>query len=220
MKTRISLAVTATSFLFALSGGVVAQTPSPGFTTPYNFEGSPDGATPYNEALAIGSCGELYGTTSGGGVSGNGTVFVLTPPKTPGGSWTETVLHSFSGSDGSNPQSRVVVGPDGVRYGAMDGGGSLNFGAVFWLTPPRWPGCSWTEATLYSLTGATDRPIGPRRNGTLWRHRRIRQQSGRPGHGVLPHPAKKARRVLDRNHSVRFHRRQRWGHPLWRTRHR
>jgi hypothetical protein len=59
MKTRISLAVTATSFLFALSGVVVAQTPSPGFTTLYNFEGSPDGATPYNEALAIGSCGEL-----------------------------------------------------------------------------------------------------------------------------------------------------------------
>ncbi len=83
-------------------------------------------------------------------------MFVLTPPKTPGGSWTETVLHSFSGSDGSNPQSGVVVGPDGVRYGATDGGGSLNFGAVFWLTPPRWPGCSWTEATLYSFTGTTD----------------------------------------------------------------
>ncbi len=156
MKTRIGLAVTTASVLFTLSGGVVAQTPAPSLTTLYNFEGSPDGAAPYNEALVIGNCGELYGTTSSGGSSNNGTVFELIPPTTRGGSWTNVVLHSFSGSDGSNPQSGLVMGPDRVLYGATDGGGSFNFGAVFSLTPPRWRGDSWREATLYSFLGTTD----------------------------------------------------------------
>ena len=78
----------------------------------YTFTGeNGDGALP-SGSVALGKNGEIYGTTSYGGsatsgspcssgaISGCGTVFELTPPPTPGGAWTETVLHSFTGQDG------------------------------------------------------------------------------------------------------------------------
>lgn len=156
MKTRIGLTVTVVSVLCTLSGGVVAQTPAPSLTTLHSFGGGADGATPYNETLVIGFGGELYGTTASGGSSNEGAVFELIPPTTRGGSWTNVVIHSFNGSDGDNPQSGVVMGPGGVLYGTTDGGGSLNFGVVFSLTPPKCRGDSWSEVTLYSFTGTTD----------------------------------------------------------------
>lgn len=64
----------------------------------------------------------LYGTTYNGGTSNKGTVFTLTPPTTTGGPWTEAVLHSFTGSDGSNPHAPVVMDSNGVLYGTTLGG--------------------------------------------------------------------------------------------------
>src|SRR6202047_201203 len=64
-----------------------------------------DGAGPA-AGLIMDASGNLYGTTATGGaysngaVQGNGTVFKLTPPAT-GGSWTESILHSFNGTDGT-----------------------------------------------------------------------------------------------------------------------
>src|ERR1019366_3869042 len=67
-----------------------------------------DGAVPY-AGLTFDGAGNLYGTTSLGGSDNNGTVFELTP--TVGGSWTETVLHSFrsDGADGSQPVAGLVL---------------------------------------------------------------------------------------------------------------
>src|SRR5262249_26040596 len=74
----------------------------------YNFSG-PDGAYPEG-GLVMDSTGDLYGTTSYGGDSFNGgtngygvnqaygTVFRLNASL----KYEETVLHSFSGSDGAN----------------------------------------------------------------------------------------------------------------------
>jgi len=71
-------------------GGVFALTPpaSSGgawtYAVLYNFAGlSGDGAYPY-AGVAIGKDGVLYGTTGSGGSSGKGTVFSLTPPRSPG----------------------------------------------------------------------------------------------------------------------------------------
>ena len=65
----------------------------------YSFTGGSDGAGP--TGVEVGSGGVLRGTTSGGGTSNAGTVFSLTPPTAPGGSWTQAVLYSFTGgSDG------------------------------------------------------------------------------------------------------------------------
>lgn len=81
-------------------------------TVIYNFGGAGDGANPH-APLTV-SSGVLYGTTYNGGASGDGTVFSLTPS---GGSWTEAVLYSFSGTDGQSPHGGVVVGSEGVLYG-------------------------------------------------------------------------------------------------------
>src|ERR1022692_842912 len=77
------------------SGGTWTQ------TVIYSFNGASkgDGAYPF-AGLALDTAGHLYGTTYQGGASSQGTVFELT---NSGGTWTETVLHTFddiSGSDG------------------------------------------------------------------------------------------------------------------------
>ena len=66
--------------------------------------------------------GNVYGTTAGGG-TGDGIVFELSPPR-DGGTWTETVLHDFSGSpDGDEPTGDLVFGKDGFLYGTTLSGG-------------------------------------------------------------------------------------------------
>jgi len=122
------------------------------------FMGASDGSQP--ESLVFGHDGVLYGETGVGGPGGWGTVYSLTPPASPGGSWTEQVLYSFTGgSDGSEP-SGLRVAADGVLYGTASIGGltgcEIGCGVVFSLTPPGSPDGSWTEQTLYQFTGGTD----------------------------------------------------------------
>src|SRR5579864_7056144 len=62
--------------------------------------------------LFLASDGNLYGTSAYGGDFNCGTVFRVS---TPGGAIK--VLHSFTGSDGYNPDSPVVQGSDGYLYG-------------------------------------------------------------------------------------------------------
>ncbi|MGD0362423.1 MAG: choice-of-anchor tandem repeat GloVer-containing protein [Bryobacteraceae bacterium] len=64
-----------------------------------SFQGS-NGADPV-AGVTIDQDGALYGTTSSGGAWDLGTVFKIAPPDSAGGSWTETILYSFKGSDGS-----------------------------------------------------------------------------------------------------------------------
>jgi uncharacterized repeat protein (TIGR03803 family) len=104
-------------------------------TVLYSFTGQKgDGANPY-AGVALGGNRSLYGTTFGGGIENQGTVFELTPPAS-GGAWKETVLHRFTGNhgDGSNPYAGLVIS-DGTLYGTTTVGGSAGFGAVFQLTP-------------------------------------------------------------------------------------
>jgi len=123
----------------------------------HNFTGGGDGAVPY-AGVVIGSGGVLYGATpAGGGSSDFGTVFALTPPASPGGAWTETVLHAFTGGrNGAYPYGNIAIGKSGVLYGTTYGGGTARSGTVFSLTPPASPGGAWTEAVLHSFTGGND----------------------------------------------------------------
>jgi hypothetical protein len=111
--------------------------------------------------VVIGKGGVLYGTTFGGGTWGSGTVFSLTPPTSPGGPWTEAVLHAFapfpfSPGDGLNPYASLVIGEDGVIFGTtyMGGTSGLNEGTTFSLTPPASPGGIWTETILHNFQGS------------------------------------------------------------------
>jgi uncharacterized repeat protein (TIGR03803 family) len=144
-------------------GTVFSLTPPPAPGGPWtetvlhNFAGVPgDGALPV-AGVTIGSGGVLYGTTASGGTGGAssvGTVFSLTPPASPGGVWTETVLHNFisGGSDGFGPNAGVAIGSGGVLYGTTDAGGAFGWGTVFSLTPPASPGGAWIETVLYNFS--------------------------------------------------------------------
>jgi len=124
-------------------------------TVLHDFTGGSDGGNPA-ASLVIGTKGELYGTTTAGGISGLGTVFELTPPASPGGAWTETVLHAFTGgNDGAVPTASLVIGKNGELY-STTAGGSSGYGTVFKLTPPASSGGPWTEAVLYGFAGGSD----------------------------------------------------------------
>jgi uncharacterized repeat protein (TIGR03803 family) len=72
--------------------------------------------------------GNFYGTTAGGGSSGYGSVFKITP------SGALTTLHSFIGSDGNGPAAGLIQAIDGKFYGTTMGGGSRGLGTVFKIT--------------------------------------------------------------------------------------
>lgn len=101
----------------------------------YGFAGGSDGGFPL-AGLISDSTGTLYGTTAGGGASGAGTVFTLTPPTTTGGAWSESTLWSFSGSDGADPSAALIAGVSGALYGTTEGGDSVNDGTIFQLVVP------------------------------------------------------------------------------------
>jgi uncharacterized repeat protein (TIGR03803 family) len=121
----------------------------------YNFAPLPDAAFPSSE-LVMDQNGNLYGTALQGGANNLGAVYQLSPPAGPGASWTETVIYSFNGDDGTLPSGRLEFDANGTIYGTTDGGGARQEGTVFSLTPPAKAGDPWTEAVLYSFSGGRD----------------------------------------------------------------
>ena len=108
-----------------------------------------DGAFP-QAALLMDRAGNLYGTTVRGGANpacwgGCGTVFRLHPAS---GSWTEIVLHRFTGgADGSQPLSSLVLS-NGILFGTTYLGGTAGGGTVFELTPASG---AWTLTPIYEF---------------------------------------------------------------------
>jgi uncharacterized repeat protein (TIGR03803 family) len=94
---------------------------------------------PFNSTCLPGSLfyasttGRLYGLTFSGGAYRAGSVYSLTPPASPGQSWTYRVLHSFDTSDGAGPDSLVLT--SGTFYGITSTGGAAAAGTVFSLQP-------------------------------------------------------------------------------------
>jgi hypothetical protein len=117
----------------------------------YRFSGLDDGAAPEG-GVVVGPNGVLYGTAEYGGAQSKGVVFQLTPPATPGGPWTETVLHSFgSAGEGIFPTSPLVLDDSGALYGGTAWGGSSMPANIFELTPPAAHGGQWTVTSLYAF---------------------------------------------------------------------
>ena len=116
-----------------------------GYTVIYRFAGGVnDGANP-QAGLTMDSSGNLYGTTYSGGAHNLGTIFKLTP--IGGGLFSETVLHSFSGADGSHPLARLAFDTAGNLYGTTLSGGAHGRGVVFKFQP------SGLESIIYSFAG-------------------------------------------------------------------
>src|ERR1039457_2533217 len=112
-------------------GTVFKITPSATLTTLYSFcslSGCPDGSGPV-AGLVQAANGDLYGTTSTGGVNNGGTVFKITP------SGTLTTLYSFCSQSectgGDYPIAGLVQDTNGDFYGTTYYGGTNNDGTVF-----------------------------------------------------------------------------------------
>jgi uncharacterized repeat protein (TIGR03803 family) len=121
----------------------------------YSFTGDVDGVRPLFSTLIFDGLGNLYGTTSAGGVNGYGVVFELSPV---GGSWTEAVVYSFAGgTDGREPVGGVIMDAAGNLYGRTEIGGTSGSGTVFELSPS---GGSWTEQIIHNFAPNTNGGYG------------------------------------------------------------
>jgi uncharacterized repeat protein (TIGR03803 family) len=76
--------------------------------------------------LIMDTSGNLFGTTSYGGLTDNGTVFELA-----NGMRTITTLASFSGNNGANPGAGLIADSSGSFYGTTENGGTALNGTVF-----------------------------------------------------------------------------------------
>jgi uncharacterized repeat protein (TIGR03803 family) len=107
-----------------------------------------DGAAPA-AGLVRDSNGNLYGTTSFGGITNSncntscGVVFKIDP------SGNETVLYSFAGgADGAEPEADLFRDSNGNLYGTTVNGGANGLGTVFEVSS------SGSEQVLHSFAGA------------------------------------------------------------------
>jgi uncharacterized repeat protein (TIGR03803 family) len=101
----------------------------PAFQKIYSFGEPSPGANPVQ--LMRGADGALYGTASGGGSEGSGTVFKMNPD----GSGFTVLANFVYFTTGANPHCRLVQGPDGTLYGTASAGGSHDYGTIFKLAP-------------------------------------------------------------------------------------
>jgi uncharacterized repeat protein (TIGR03803 family) len=136
------------------------NTDGTGFATTYNFTGGNDGANPSGGVIL--SNNTLYGTASGGGSAGVGTVFAVS---TDGTGFAN--LHSFTvpmndgfgfytNSDGAYPQVGLLLSAN-ILYGAANNGGTSGRGTLFGVSTSGPAGFS----TLHSFSSGTGGSYGP-----------------------------------------------------------
>lgn len=144
MKTKL-LSVLLLPVLAGYAGGYagVAGTQTYRESTLANFPSITNGPVLPTGSLIIDAAGHLYGAAQGG-VNSLGAIFKVTPQG------IVSVLHSFSGSDGSYPTVNPIRDGAGNLYGTTSQGGAsadCSCGTVFKLTPEG-------ELTvLHSFTG-------------------------------------------------------------------
>src|SRR2546423_486286 len=123
-----------------------------GHTVLYSFTGGPDGGEPY-KGVTLDTQGNLYGTAVTGG-SGNceggcGVAYKLTH-----GTWTQTVIHAFTGgNDGSGPGARLTIDGQGNLHGMAPTGGANGLGTIYQIHPD---GNNWTLNVIHTFTGGAD----------------------------------------------------------------
>jgi uncharacterized repeat protein (TIGR03803 family) len=144
-------------------GGTVFEiTPGGTLTTLHNFckqTNCADGSSPQSGLIQAAN-GDFYGTTSGGGANGGGTIFEITS------AGVLTTLYSFCSqsdcADGTLPEAGLALGPSSTLYGTTRGGGSGSGGTIFSITE----GGSFTSLYSFCSDGCS---TGKNPNGTLVR---------------------------------------------------
>jgi uncharacterized repeat protein (TIGR03803 family) len=97
-------------------------------TVLHTFNGGLDGASP-QPGLLLDGAGNLFGASSRGGNSENGTVFKISKDG------TYKVVHRFTGADGTTPNGGLVSDNSGNLYGTTQLGGAEGLGIAFQLKP-------------------------------------------------------------------------------------
>ena len=135
-------------------GGTVFQVNPAGMhTVLYDFTGGADGGEPY-KGVTLDAQGNLYGTAvTGGGGSCEGGCGVVYKLSNSGGSWNQTVIHTFTGSDGSGPGSPVAIDKNGDVFGTTPTGGANGIGVVYQL---REDAGAWKFRVIHTFTGGDD----------------------------------------------------------------
>jgi uncharacterized repeat protein (TIGR03803 family) len=120
-------------------------------TVLYSFSAS-GGDGNYPEAsLLLDASGNLYSITTAGGTYTYGTAFELI--RGSAGSWTEQILHSFNGNDGSYPFGNLIFDASGNLYGTTSGNLATP-STVFELKAKTSGG--WTEKVLHYFYNSED----------------------------------------------------------------
>jgi uncharacterized repeat protein (TIGR03803 family) len=111
---------TTTAFGDFCCGVVFKMTPTGTVTVLYSFPGSDiDGFNPI-AGLVQATDGNLYGTTTSGGLTEQGTIFEISPMAP----YNYRVLYNFDGTTGAGPQVGLVQHTNGILYGDTETGGS------------------------------------------------------------------------------------------------
>jgi uncharacterized repeat protein (TIGR03803 family) len=136
------------------NGEVIIQGPAQAPTTPVSFSGT-NGAYP-DTSLIADSAGDLFGTTSGGGVLGapatnDGTVFEIKNSST-GYATTATTLFTFTGTNGKTPMAGLAIDTAGDLFGTTSAGGANGDGEVFEIKNTS-TGYAGSPITLVSFNG-------------------------------------------------------------------
>lgn len=115
----------------------------------HSFAG-PDGNGLFlSQGVIVDPSGNLYGTAGSGGAYGQGVVFQLVPDTN--GTWTENILHSFTGgNDGGLPFARLIRDSAGRLFGTAFAG-PHDYGVLFELI--QGTNSSWSERVIYAFTG-------------------------------------------------------------------
>lgn len=125
------------------------------FNLLWTFTGYTDGCSSWS-GVVFDPEGNLYGTTTEGGVNQFGTVFELSPSEQK---WSLTPLHQFvNASDGNHSLGSLVVDPSGSLFGTNRYGGPGGAGEIFELSPNAG---TWDLTTLHSYSGEVAGPQGP-----------------------------------------------------------
>jgi uncharacterized repeat protein (TIGR03803 family) len=121
------------------------------YSTVLNFNGT-NGANPFYVSFVQGRDGRLYGTTYSGGANGLGAVIRINLATK-----NSIIVHSFDGTNGSNPGAGLTLGTDGNYYGTTVMGGSANAGVLYKIST------AGTYTVLHQFAGGGDgvNPYGP-----------------------------------------------------------
>jgi uncharacterized repeat protein (TIGR03803 family) len=124
----------------------------------YNFSNGADGGQP-EAGVVMDAAGNLYGTTIAGGdptcVSLHGfcgVLYKLSPNLD--GTWIESVLVNFTGTNGLVPQAGLILDSAGNLYGTTTSGGAIGYGTVFQLSNS---GGTWSENILHNFNNTDGR---------------------------------------------------------------